>query len=296
MTKLESIEISKIDKVQNLKKRKEAVIHISDLHIGSTVSLCPKIVYRDDGGKYVPSKFQRNLLEDFEDFMDYSLEITDGMIRVLAIHGDTCDIDGKDRTWQLVARNPATIDQMVYDVLDPFIDAVDYVIWIRGTEAHVGPSAHREEQFSRNYDNTIWYDKKNKIASWWMFEGKIGGLVYNMAHHATMGNLKHTERNAANKIAYNVETYCLKERRPVANVATRGHVHRFSESGLNHETMAFTLPCWTGKTSYIYRIGKELDVPEIGGLVTYMGDDGEVVRHLKMYKPKENKKLWVLQT
>lgn len=266
-----------------------ALVAISDLHIGSTVSMCPKVVHLDDGGTYRPGRWQRALLESFEDFIDYSLNLTKGRKRVLAFLGDLCELDSKGRSYQLISRNPADIKRLVYDLLDPLADEFDGLLFIRGTEAHTGKSAHSEEEIAANYDNTIWNGREGQ-ASWWMYEGAIGGIRYFMQHHISMGNLPWTERNAANKYAFLTEYQYLKERISPPDVALSGHVHRYSDSGRNYEVKAFTLPCWTGRTSYIHRIGKGRQPPEIGGMIFYRDENGQLVDVLKTYEGKRTER------
>jgi hypothetical protein len=259
------------------------LICISDLHINSTVALAPPSVNLDDGGTYHSSRGQRWLWECWLDFVE-KVKSLEGR-KVLLINGDLGELDVKRRSNQLVTTNKATIQALVVDTLAPLVDIVDSLIVIRGTMAHTGKSQWLEESIARQYDHAV-HDKACDNASFYHFRGEIGGVKIDAAHHVSMGGLPWTAKNAANKLAYLATVaYAVDYKQPAPDYIYRAHNHRYADSGNNFDVKAILLPCWSLITEYGYRIGRELDLADIGGVI-----NGELVR----YKPKVGR-VWALK-
>ena len=85
-----------------------------------------------------------------------------------------------------------------------------------------------------------------------------------MAHHVSMGNMPRTERNAANHLAADLMMTYARWKEALPDFAIRGHVHRVSDSSMNYPIRAMISGCWQLPTSFIHRIGKGGDKPDIG--------------------------------
>ena len=85
------------------------LIAVSDLHINSSVAICPPRVQLDDGGTYHPSPGQRWLNECFADFQARVNELKG--VKVLMLCGDMGELDVKRRSNQLITTNKATIQR-----------------------------------------------------------------------------------------------------------------------------------------------------------------------------------------
>ena len=248
------------------------LICISDLHINSTVALAPPAVHLDDGGTYHASRGQRWLWECWTDF-SLRVKALPGR-KVLLICGDLGELDVKRRSNQLITVNKATIQAITLDTLAPLVDAVDSLIVIRGTMAHTGKSQWLEESIARQYDHAV-HDKRCDNASWYHFQGEIGGVRIDAAHHASMGSLPWTGPNAANKLAARAMwAYSVDYKQQPPDYVYRAHNHRYADSGSNYECRAILLPCWSLITEFGFRMGHELDLADIGGVI-----NGEVVRY-----------------
>ena len=253
---------------------KTALIAVGDLHVNSTVALCTPSMQLDDGGTYRASNTQRAL---WSAWLDFWQEIADLKVdrRILVINGDLGELDTKRRSSQLITLNKASVLSMVIDVLEPALVLVDSIIVVRGTMAHTGKSGWLEEALADDLDNTI---PSKTAASWWHFRGKIENVRFDISHHAQMGGLPWTSKNAANKIATIIEyRYAVKMKQPIPHVALRSHNHKRSDSGDNSECLAVCLPCWSSMTEFGHRIGRENDVPHIGGDV-FICQNGEFQR------------------
>ena len=177
------------------------LICVSDTHINSTVALAPPLVNLDDGGTYHSSRGQRWIWDCWLDFTEKAKAL-DGR-KVLLINGDMGELDTKRRSSQLITVNKSTIQRLVIDALAPLVDVVDSLIVIRGTMAHTGKAQWLEEGIARQYDHAI-HNKACDNGSWYHFQGVIGGLRLDAAHHVSMGGLPWTAPNAANRLAARV--------------------------------------------------------------------------------------------
>ena len=230
------------------------IIVVSDLHINSTVGLCKPNIQLDDGGTYKASKTQRWLWNCWLDLWDNKAPPYPGE-HILIINGDLGELDAKSRSSQIITTNHSTIQSIVLDTIEPAINWADKIYIIRGTAAHTGNSAWLEEAIAQDLDNAIHDDNS---ASWWHLRAVCEGVRFDIAHHASMGNLPHTSPNAANKVAFVAQyRYAVDMRQPPPDVAIRSHNHRYADSGSNYGTFALLTGAWTTATEYAYRIGQE---------------------------------------
>ena len=268
---------------------KTAVLVVSDLHINSTVALAPPVVNLDDGGTYHSSPGQRWLwhcwLEMIKDFKAQ----TEGCRRIAIFNGDLGELDIKRRSNQLISTNKATILETTRETVAPLTDQVDGTIIMRGTMPHVGKAAWLEEEIAHDLDNII---KQDGTATWYHLRAKFGGVTFDIAHHASMGALPWTEKNAANKIAAIILwRYCIDRHSTPPMVAIRSHNHRYSDSGGNYPVFAITTRGWTLMTEYGYRLGKENDLAQIGGHL-FICEDKQYQYSQYIYHPRDERVIW----
>lgn len=256
---------------------------VSDMHINSTVALCPPSVNLDDGGTYRSSKTQRWLWNCWQ---DYWLKISQLPGRKIAIfNGDLAELDTKRRTNQIITANKSTIMSIVLDCLELPMNICDGLVFIRGTQAHVGKAAWIEESTANDLDNTIRYDKEAP-ASFYHFQKEIDGVRFDMAHHVSMGRLPWTEKNAANRIAILSRHRSFEQGMQPPHVVIRSHNHRYADSGGNYKTFAVCTPSFSAATEYVYRLGQEGTLSSIGG-IAFICNDGEYDYKRFEYEPRK---------
>lgn len=267
------------------------IIAVSDTHINSTVGLCPGKVNLDDGGTYHPSRSQRWLWECWMDLCNFVNKLEG---RKILLHcGDLVELDTKRRSNQIITPNKSTIMNITLDALEPMISQVQACLFIRGTVAHAGKSQWAEEAIARQYDHAI-HNKKQDTASWYHFQGKIDWLRMDIAHHANMGGLPWNAPNAANRLATRILWYYqIRIRQIPPHLALRAHNHRWADSGENFEVRVVFLPAFQIITEFGYRIGSELELPDIGAVIITIRDDHYSLQK-KFYEPKENKQIWAI--
>lgn len=201
--------------------------------------------------------------------------------------GDVLEIDYKNRSKErLHTGDQAEALGLALETLAPLYEISDSVVVIRGTEAHTGGNGYMEELFAADLDNCV---QSETTASWLYFRGFIEGVKFDVAHHASMGNLAHTEKNYANRLAHDIQRAYLEEwgERP-PDVAVRGHNHRDADSGQNFDTLAVMLPGWQLPTNYIHRIAQAHRPARIGG-VYFVCADGEFSWQKLIYKPRRKR-------
>ena len=271
---------------------KTAIIISGDHHINGTVALCPPRVQLDDGGTFHPSPGQRWLWEGWIDFIQWARVLSEGYKPIAIYNGDLGELDTKRRSNQIITANKATILGMITDVLAPLADWVDAQYFVRGTPAHVGKSSWLEEEVAGDYDNAVHFAKG--IHSHYQVRLTANGKRIEAAHHASMGNLARTQKNAANTIAYDtMSAYAFELQQPLPHLVFRSHNHRWADSWDNYDTRAICLPCWSMATEYVYRLGKYNGRADVGGAVVLI-DGGKYEVHKYKLEPRKGN-VWAMK-
>lgn len=265
------------------------LVWVSDLHINSKTALRYPSLQLDDGDWSFASDAQKALWKGWEDFWNYiELKAKTSLVSKRPVYvifgGEIADKDAKNRTNQIITKNEESIFNLTTSTLEPALTASSKTVVLRGTEAHVGQDSVLDERVAKDITNIV-PDEDRGTASWYHARLVIGKFSFDFAHHVTMGCLPWTERNAANKLAkVLIDEYCDWGEKP-PDFALRGHVHRFSDSGMNFTTRALISGCWTFPNAYYSRIGAMNKKSEIGGWIIDT-ETGEVEK--RTYEPKRN--------
>lgn len=243
----------------------DAVIVVSDLHVNSTTAVCQRSFNLDDGGSYHASPLQRGLLNSFRQFVRDVKELTKGYRRIVIFNGDVGELDTKRRSIQLITLNKSNVLRMVIDVAEPLINIADAIAVIRGTPAHTGKSSWLEEELARDLDSNLIIPSTSDIYSHYHFVRKIGGVRFDITHHARMSQMRHTQKAYAIRMALDTMDKYKDRGQIPPDVVIRSHNHRRADSGLNWPTFAMYTPSWQLPNQYVYRIGAENDAVDIGG-------------------------------
>ena len=254
---------------------------INDTHINSTVALCKPTVQLDDGQEIKITDAQRWFWDNYLDLLE---RVDKQKPDILIVNGDALEGDTKSRSYQLFTRNPATIKRFASETIEPLINKIPAVYFIRGTAAHVGKSSNLEEGLAEDFDNTVKIDNKY---SHWSLNMIVDGVRISVAHHANMGNLPWTRANAANQLAARIQFQYSQDGEEPPDLALRAHVHRWGDSGRSYRTRALIVPCWTLATEFIHRISPDT-LPECGAAIITC-DKGKFGVEEINYKPEGRK-------
>lgn len=261
---------------------KETLVVVSDMHINSVFGLAQPIVELDHGGEYRANNTQKWLWQAWNTQLDEIEQYIKKSHSTLILTGDIVDLDFFKRSWQHMSKNPAFVQGMAIDILEPLAKMFNDLFVIRGTEPHVGKDAYGEEGLAR--DLGAIRNPDTKAYSWRQLVAEFAGKKFDIAHHVTMGTLPWTYGYAAEKLAVKtmIDYAELGEEPP--DVVIRGHQHRFTDSGYTHDTRGFTLPAWQWPAEYLNRYGKYNEKPHIGSLLFSLENNTYTVKVL-LYKP-----------
>lgn len=266
---------------------------VNDLHSNSTVGLAnPETLFNDEGGGYKLSKGQRWL---WDCWLDY-IERLDGFAKtnniIVIVNGEAVELDSKFRTYQIFSRNPETARSIAIGTLEPLLDIADRAYFCKGTEAHSGGSSHADETMAKNWGksrkNPNGIVLKNRIGKYsnYHLNIKVDGVKINASHHTRMGNLPHTQRYYASKLAAEMIMYYASKELELPDIAMRAHVHRWSDSNDDFRVLRYIINgAWCLSTSFIHRISHYEQIAEIGGTFIHV-DSGKYEIDKIKYEPK----------
>ena len=253
-----------------------------DLHVNSTVALCPPKFNLDDGGTYVASKQQRFIWNHWIDYWNHIRELKQqGNYYIYAVlNGDIAD-DLNHKSTQLITKNEADIISLTVIALNPVLEVADSIIVIRGTEAHVRPSASIEEIIANEIGAVR--DSDTDQAARWLYRDVINGVKLHVTHHPGMGHMREWTRGGdANRLAAQIFMRYASMRVDYPDLAIFGHNHKPVDSYDNHPTRAVVLPSWQLTNAFGYRLGGGW-LP-VGGAYITIDDSGyEVHKHYKQW-------------
>lgn len=264
---------------------REAIIFIADTHINSKVALIAPDIVDDDGDTHQPNLIQQWLWNTWNKCTKEINTLAKGYYKTVIFNGDVVDLDAKNRSNQMVSKNPATIMKMADKTLEPILDIADRLFFVRGTEAHVGRSGWIEEMLAEKYGAVP--DAGTQQNSWWHLRAEFSGVRFDVAHHTSLGTLDWTYPNMITRLVQQTRLRYLDWDEPQPHVVVRAHRHRHVDTGTTLSTRGVCLPCWQYYTSYLYRINAENTQPHIGACV-FLCNKGEYTYHPLLYEPKRS--------
>ena len=275
---------------RKLAKDRPLLIRVtSDLHAGSTVALCPPKVTLDDGGEYHASKAQLWLWERWQDFWKRGEQRRRELDAycIDLFNGDLTEGD-HHRTTQILSGNPTAQAAVVNTVLKvPLATKPDGLVFIRGTEAHVGPSAAFEERIALGLKKDGWpviVDEASGNASHWHWTMEHQGRLLDFAHHGKFGSRPSTKMNTVIALALDIFTEHAMQGRRHPDLAVRSHMHQYGDTGHIYPTRLIQMMAWQLKTAFVHRISTTGKLSDIGGiLITVI--DGKIDVEPILYRP-----------
>ncbi len=264
----------------------------SDQHCGSTVALCPERIKLDDGGEYAASKPQRWLWACWVDFWS-RVEATRRKHHaklVQVYNGDLTEGD-HHKTTQILSGNPTAQAAVVNACLAvPLALKPDALFFIRGTEAHVGPSAAFEERIALGLSKDkrpVVKEAETGNGSHWHATMDVQGVRLDFAHHGRMGQRPWTRINVVANLAAEIFYDHARAERPHPHLAVRSHLHQFADTHEAHPTRLIQTPAWQLATAYIHRIAPGA-IADVGGLILTI-TDGKLEVEPVRYHPEPTK-------
>ncbi len=264
----------------------------SDQHCGSTVALCPPVVHLDDGGRYEASKAQMWLWDRWNAYWKRVEEVRRAKKATLiqAYNGDLTEGD-HHKTTQILSGNPTAQATVVNETMRvPLALKPDHLVFIRGTEANVGPSAAFEERIATGLRKDGWpvvRDENTGNSSHWHWTLEHDGCRIDLAHHGKFGSRPSTKMNTVIALAFDIFTRAHLLGLPHPHLAVRSHMHQFGDTGSAYPTRLIQMPAWQLSTAFIHRINPGA-IADVGGIIVTI-DKGKMEVEPVIYHPEPNK-------
>lgn len=268
----------------------ELLVSFGDMHVGSSLALCPERVPLADGGTYLASPLQLFYLECWKRFWDDTSLFKERIgAKLIAICGGD-ERDGDHHcTTQLWSADELDQDRAVITVLEVARPVVDEWRFVRGTPAHCGPNSAGTERYAETLYKAGWPVVKNgEQYSHWVYTGIHGGVRFEVAHAPGTKSWVPTTRGAAcaRHAQYTKAEYQDSGIQP-PDVVVRHHVHYWQGPGCDSGTCCFFVPGWQAASSYVLGKGVKSAAPSAfvpGGLRIVCGD-GRWHHDWKLYRP-----------
>jgi len=260
------------------------IVVVSDLHCGCQLGLCPPSdqyhVPLDGGGWYNPSVLQQKVWEWWELFWrEWVPHNTRGEPFAIVINGDTLDGVHHGSNTQ-ITHNIADQISIAAACLTPFITAAEVVYVVRGTEAHVGPSAQNEEILAERIGAKRTAEGRYSRDE---LRLRVNNALVDIQHHISPVNSTAFETTALQKEYVIACEEAGKWGVELPDVIVRSHRHRLAKTEVPAEKgsgIAITTPGWQLRTPYAFRLaGARQSMPQFGGILVRDGADFIYTKH-----------------
>ena len=258
----------------------------SDTHANSTIGLCPpEGVQLDDGGIYQPSPPQAWLWDCWDQFWKKVQERRRALRGDLycVYNGDAVDGD-HHQTSQIISRNlevQAYVAERVFSA--PKALRPERAFMVRGTEAHVGPSASAEENLARHLGCER--DPLTRNWTWWELDLIAHDRLLNFQHHCSVSGLPWTAPGGIARLAFRIWVERMAAGERVPDLAVRSHIHHYLDSFGAHPTRAIVTPAFQLKTAHAHKVVPE-SAADIGGLIVTAWPDRPLDVEAVRFRPR----------
>ena len=268
--KLEA-QLHRMKSVSGRSSSSKSVLTISDLHNGSSTSLCSEHpVISDLDTVHNPNKLQIALRGAWYNCID---ELTQKPT-LLVVNGEPCD--GANR--RQVGQQSWTTN--VYDQLNDakkLINTIPYqnLMFTRGSGYHVQQDGTNfEEIIAREMGATKYRAYGGEGLTDYYALAEIHGKIFNFTHHIGFNKWAAYRTTAlAREMAGMVFE---KDKMGKADVIVRSHVHYFVHVEFTH-THGFTTPAWKFPDAHLFRSGLAGTTPDVGMVEVIIEPNGEIL-------------------
>jgi len=282
-------------KKERFKYINNAVV-VSDLHCGCRMGLYPCDTWEDlimDGGAtHKPSKFQVEVFAVWKKFWDdWVSEATRKEDYVLVVNGDGVDGRHHNSVTQ-ISQNMSDQKKIAEAVLGPILakPKCKALYWIRGTEAHVGPSAEHEEDLAKSLGAIKNEEGQHSSYTMYLRLGGEKGCLIHFAHHIAGTGRTHYESSAVMGEIGDMYVEAGRWGNSAVDILVRSHRHRYIEVRVPSRhgyTIGCVTPGFQGPTPFSRKIaGGRQSEPQVGGIVIRQGDMDSYTRSFVVGMPR----------
>jgi hypothetical protein len=257
------------------------LVVVSDTHIGDQLALCSPTARLDSGNEYrAVAKVARLLWAWWNEFWCWVSEATDHEPFAVVVNGDA--IEGKHHeTTHQWSHNPEDQKAEAVKIFKPIVELCEGRFYmVRGTEAHVGKSAEREENLAKALGAIPNEDGQYSRYEMWV---RVGSKLAHLSHHiGTAGSMAYESSAIMRELS---EAYVQAGRwgdEPPTWVV-RSHRHTSLQIIIPSEdtnAISLTTPAWQLKTPFVHKTaGGRQARPQIGGVFLRDGNEVPYARH-----------------
>lgn len=264
---------------------------VSDVHAGSQLAPCPPTVRLDEGGNYTASKAQRWLWDNWKDYWKKveAVRKKQGADLYVVSNGDATEGD-HHKTTQILSGNLEAQTYVLHEAFAiPKSLTPDAIFIVRGTEAHVGPSAQSEEALGRSLKAER--EPETHTWSWWHLRMAVHGTRLDFQHHGRVGTRPWTRASGIGALAFQVWAEHTENDLEPPHLAIRSHRHQYADSYDLYKTRAIGTPAWQLKTAHGHKVAAESITP-VGGVILTIQSTGRYEVTPVLYQPSLPK-AWV---
>jgi len=256
--------------IKGRSKSSKSILVISDMHVGSKMSICSEEPIIDDFGTYKPSSNQKKLLQEWH----RTLDLVSQRPTALVLNGEP--VDGSNPKSQGAGVWSNNFNDQMNDsakLLKPI--KRDVTILTRGSGYHV---TRENTNFEQIFANKIGARKYRSVAGFMTdtdYEATIEmyGKHINFTHHiGYSGWWQYRSTPMARELVK--MHFQHKENGFHSDVVVRSHVHYFVLVEFPN-TIGFTSPAWKFPDGFMYRSGIP-ERPTIGNVEIIIEPNGEI--------------------
>lgn len=246
---------------------------MSDIHVGSIMSICsPKPYNSDMKSSYEPNVLQKELYNIWLESIDELQQRPN----ICVVNGEPIDGANKkqlgNQSWSTNLADQAKDSVRLLQEIK-----TDKYLFVRGSGYHVQIDGTSAEQWIAEQMNGVKYSiykgmDGNKADFWANVE--INGKMFSFTHHTPYAKFF---AYRATPLAKEMALMALDKGRSMKyDVIVRGHVHNFMYIRSAH-THAFTTGAWKYPDGHLTRGGLGGIFPDIGGVEVIVETNGEIL-------------------
>ena len=263
-------------------KKDTVVAIISDMHVGSSVSVCPLKWNLMEGGTYRASPGQkiihRQWVKSAKKINDLRTDGKEKKRLIVILNGEP--IDGNHHgTAQLITLLPKEQINMAISLLDEWLGIAEFdskrddcIYLVRGTSTH--EKGEHINQIGRDLDGVVPFrpDSSPNVKDGRYHHQKlrrtVNGVLFDIAHHGfSRGARAWTRSNSIRWSLMSIYLTCLKKKLPIPRYVIRSHKHYFTWDALHDDDVTiwgFLTPTWQLKTNFSYMVAANDPLNTIG--------------------------------
>ena len=263
------------------------IVDTGDLHCGGSTALFPPKWVNADGLEIRQNRAQGWLWERWQDLgLRVKREALSG-VKVFGLFNGDLSEGNHHGTVQLVSASQEDHADIGVEAIDPLAAWCNWLMFISGTEAHVGLQGRIENIIAKTFaaqGKNVVKPPDTALHVWPLALAEIGGVQFNIAHHGRGSGLERNRNNAASAEAADQAVEAMFNGLPIPRYVLRGHTHRIAFGHYTRtNTTALTSGCWQLSTSHGYRI-RPHQPPDVGCWLIRIYDDGTTTHELVQYE------------